>query len=71
MVTKKELLNFLRRESKLMNISFYCNDFEFADRLLEFINSQASDETKIINENEQKKKKLQMDKNMLYKTPKL
>jgi len=37
MTTKECLIDFLRNEQKQMNIMFYCNDFEFADRLFKLI----------------------------------
>lgn len=38
---RTKLINFLREEEKKQNLCFYCNDFEFADRLLELINSDS------------------------------
>ena len=42
-ITKECLIDFLRNEQKQMNIMFYCNDFEFADRLFKLIKNNVAD----------------------------
>jgi hypothetical protein len=43
MTTKECLIDFLRNEQKQMNIMFYCNDFEFADRLFKLIKNNGNE----------------------------
>lgn len=39
-MNKSQILQFLRKEEKLGNVRFFVNDFDFANRLLEVINSK-------------------------------
>ena len=50
---RQELINFLREERKKGSISFYCNDFEFADRLLKLINSDLGESKAVVQNEEQ------------------